>query len=521
MCLAAQGGTFEHVRCLDSLCVAGAGVDCKTQSGLTPLQVAVMSGQLNTTRELILRGANKQILDRHDRNLLHLAAEGGKVEVLEYLIDEANLSVHAKDKEGLTPLHQAAHASHSEAVLTLLRKGADPQAKDHQGETALHWGIKHEAIAKRLIKFFVEPGPRAINLIGHHDSVNSVAFSPNGGTMASGSNYYTTKLWNVYTGAVIRSLSGHENTAYSISLSPDGSMLASGSYDNHIKLWNADTGATICSLYGHTSQVRSAAFSPDGSMLASGSNDKTVKLWKADTHTLIHTLEGHAHNVLSVAFSPDGSMLASGSDDNTIKLWNAQTGALLHTLEGHRGGVGTVAFSSDSCILASAAPNCTIKLWNAQTGAFLRNLKGRGYFVNSVAFSPDGPLLASGSNDNNIELWNAETGALLSILKGHSSYVFAVAFSPDGQTIASGSNDHTIKLWSLRWGSLLHHAIRGGNLKVIKMVVQRFPLLLYIRTPQGQLPLELAEELLVRQENDNPTELPLVVDFLRRQITGV
>jgi hypothetical protein len=117
-------------------------------------------------------------------------------------------------------------------------------------------------------------------------------------------------------------LEGHSKSVNSVSFSPDGKTLASGSYDKTIKVWNLETGKEIRTLNGHSNTVNSVSFSPDGKTLASGSHDKTIKLWNLETGKEIRTLNGHSNTVNSVSFSPDGKTLASGSGDNTIKLWN-------------------------------------------------------------------------------------------------------------------------------------------------------------------------------------------------------
>jgi WD40 repeat protein len=289
-------------------------------------------------------------------------------------------------------------------------------------------------------------------LTGHSDSVWSVAYSPDGQTLASGSWDKTIKLWNVKTGNLLQTLTGHSDQVRSVAYSPDGQTLASGSSDKTIKLWNVRTGNLLQTLTGHSDSVW-LAYSPDGQTLASGSWDNTIKIWDVKTGNLLQTLTGHSDSVYSVAYSPDGQTLASGSSDNTIKLWNVKTGNLLQTVTGHSHSVRSVAYiaySPDGQTLASGGWDKTIKLWDINTGNLLQTLTGHSDRVRSVAYSPDGQTLASGSDDNTIKLWNVKTGNLLQTLEGHSDLVFSVAYSPDGQTLASGGYDKTIKIWRLK-----------------------------------------------------------------------
>ncbi len=124
-----------------------------------------------------------------------------------------------------------------------------------------------------------------------------------------------------------------------IAVSPDGRSLASGSEDKTIHLWDLTTGKELRRLQGHTAPVWSVAFAPDGRSLASGSDDKTIRLWDLASGKELRRLEGHTGTVYSVAFAPDGRSLASGSEDNTIRLWDLAGGKELRRLEGHTGTV--------------------------------------------------------------------------------------------------------------------------------------------------------------------------------------
>ncbi|MER3588278.1 MAG: hypothetical protein C4322_08850, partial [Mastigocladus sp. ERB_26_1] len=281
-------------------------------------------------------------------------------------------------------------------------------------------------------------------LTGHNNGVFSIAFSPDSKTIASGGADKTIKLWDVTTGQVIKTFSGHEDTVYSIAFSPDGKTIASGSVDQTIKLWDVVAGKAIKTLTGHVDTVNSVIFGPDGNLIASASDDKTIKVWDVTTGKA-RTLTGYDTGVTSVAFSPDGNMIISG-DDSTVKLWDVTTSKLIKTLTGHSDSITSVVFSPDGKTIASSSNDKKIKIWDVSSSNS-KTLTKNVDFLTKVVFSPDGKTVASSSDDNVIKLWNVADGKAINTLIGHDNTVRSVVFSPDGKMIASGSDDKTIKLW--------------------------------------------------------------------------
>lgn len=194
------------------------------------------------------------------------------------------------------------------------------------------------ADSRRVTLWDVATGEQRATLRDHRGPVWSVAFAPDGTTLAAVSGTVPAiaeregvpqlgaiRLWDLSgpEPQIRMDLSGHAYGILSVAFSPDGTTLASGGFDGVATLWDVSEGRDRATLEGHGAWVAAVAFSPDGSVLATGSHDQTIRLWDTATGQVIATLEGHTGNVYSVAFSPDGALLASASLDGSVKLWDA------------------------------------------------------------------------------------------------------------------------------------------------------------------------------------------------------
>ncbi|MGX9884488.1 toll/interleukin-1 receptor domain-containing protein [Streptomyces sp. NPDC002276] len=291
-------------------------------------------------------------------------------------------------------------------------------------------------------------------LLSHSWPVRSVAFSPDGKTIASGSQDGIVQLWDATTQRKIGApLIGHNQGVTSVAFGPGGRTLASSSSDGTVRLWNITDHKQIGdALQAHAGAIHSVAYSPDGrTLIAGGSGDSgTVRLWDVATHHQIGTpLGGRAYDA-SVAFSPDGRTFATGAED--LRLWDARSHAPIGkalTTAGY--GISSVSFSGDGRIIAAADADGGVRLWDTTTRAPIGKPFTASTGVDSVAFSPDGTMFAAAYDDGSVRLWDiARHIPMGAPFTGHTSRVWAVAFSPDGSTLASSSDDTTVRLWDVR-----------------------------------------------------------------------
>jgi len=301
----------------------------------------------------------------------------------------------------------------------------------------------------------LESGRCLQTLVGHTERVQALAWSPDGRTLASGSFDHTIRLWDGHEGSSRVVLQGHSADVYSVGWSPDGSRLASSGWDSAIRLWDPTSGSCI-QIIGDSDSADTpfygVAWSPDGQLLACGTYLRGLQVWDVTARCRRWVGEAHATWIRRLAWSPDGTRVVGGGDDGHVYLWDASDGTQLLRLVGHHGAVTSVAWGPDGMRLASGGSGREggeLFVWDAHSGQRVHAFAGHPGVVSALTWASSGELVVSGGSDGRVRWWEVQSGQCVRVREAHQGTVQALKVSPDGSTLASCGDDGAINIWDL------------------------------------------------------------------------
>lgn len=331
----------------------------------------------------------------------------------------------------------------------------------------------------------VDQGAEVDSFVGFGDRVLSMAYSPDGQSLALGvgnignnqysgtdtSNSQTVWLWDVQNRVQIDAYRGHPNWVWTADISPDGTLVASGggplrfpaNFDRDeavrasqlastlVRVWNLETQETVAELPVHVNTVDSVKFHPDGVHLLTSAWDSQIVLWDYANEEAIRSYEGHTARVYMLHFLKDGAEFISIGSDGLVIHWDTETGDIISTIT-HDISINGIDISADEQFMVVSAGDFganvnEIYLYEIATSDLIRTFTGHEAIVNEVRYHPSGDFLVSTSWDGTIRVWNIATGREIRQFTGHASETFGIDFSADGHIMLTTSSDRTVRMW--------------------------------------------------------------------------
>jgi len=252
--------------------------------------------------------------------------------------------------------------------------------------------------------------PDGAPLLETGGEVKSLAFSPDGRTLAAVSGEGVATIWDLASRSLSREPFYAGGSYAGVGFSPDGTTLATtGSYVG-VELWDVATGASLDRIAG--TSTGDVAFSADGVLVAFAEpvpGVQRAQVWDVAKRSLVATMEGGGAegDALSVALSPDGRLLAVGGYGRVVRLWDVRTRKLVHELDNRGTGAVALEFSRDGRILAVSGERVA-SLWDVATGTQIGPSLTAGSRTAMMDLSSDGRRLLMTNGDGQGAVWDVD-----------------------------------------------------------------------------------------------------------------
>ncbi|MFV8749609.1 WD40 repeat domain-containing serine/threonine protein kinase [Nannocystaceae bacterium ST9] len=300
-------------------------------------------------------------------------------------------------------------------------------------------------------------------LTGHRDSIDGLAFAPDGASLYSGSADGTVRRWDLRTG-VGEILVTHEQEVTGLAVSPDGRTVVSASKDGTARAWSEGRDWILTK---HRGEVSSVGFDADGSRVVTTSKDGTARIVDLQSGEAIE-LAGHGAPVYAAGFDPTGERVSTMSGDHRGRVWSSRTGRLELELVGHEAGVFHGRFVDDHTIV-TASDDGTVRVWDL---AGSLPVEGRILIRHAAAITAldvHAAMVVSAADDGSVNVSPIDGAARA--LPGHASGVWAIAFTPDGKQVASASFDTTAQVMAVS-GEGVPRVLVGHRLALFRLAIE-------------------------------------------------
>jgi WD40 repeat protein len=309
-------------------------------------------------------------------------------------------------------------------------------------------------------------------LEGHLYPVQSIALTPDGEQVLSGSSDGTIRVWSIQSGACVKTFEDKTSSGL-VRISPNGRYALSARDTGEsapglaafpgmrnlflsnapeiLSLWEMATGASIIT-WEIPGALADFCFAPDGNhVITAEFRNDTIRIWNVSTGVCAKSFQTSAESACNISVSPDGRFLLSGGTDHILRLWDLATGDCLRNFAGHTEGITSTCISIDGQWALSGSTDNTLRYWQLATGACKRVLCGHTEFVKAVSFSADGRWAFSGSNDRTLRLWDLKSGESVAVFQRHTASVETACVSTDCRWLVSGGQDRQVCVWELDW----------------------------------------------------------------------